>query len=113
MSEFMMIFRSEYNPSFTPSPEQMQASIKLWQDWIGGIAAQGKFVSTNRLSSVGSKVLKPNNIITDGPYVEIKEIVGGNIVVKASNMDEAIHLAEGCPILLVGGHVEVRAVIPM
>ena len=113
MNEFMMIFRSEYNPSFIPSPEQMQASIKQWQDWIGGIAAQGKFVSTNRLSSVGSKVLKPNNVITDGPYVEIKEIVGGNIVVKANNMDEAIHLAEGCPILFVGGHVEVRAVIPM
>jgi hypothetical protein len=113
MNEFMMIFRSEYTPSFTPSPEQMQASIKQWQDWIGGIAAQGKFVSTNRLSSVGSKVLKPNNVITDGPYVEIKEIVGGNIIVKANNMDEAILLAEGCPILSVGGQVEVRAVIPM
>ena len=109
----MMIFRSEYNPSFTPSPEQMQASIKQWQDWIGSIAAQGKFVSTNRLSSVGSKVLKPNHIITDGPYAEIKEIVGGNIIVKANNMDEAVKMAEGCPILHVGGHVEVRAVIPM
>jgi hypothetical protein len=111
MNEFMMIFRSEYTPSFTPSPEQMQASIKQWQDWIGGIAAQGKFVSTNRLSSVGSKVLK--NVITDGPYVEMKEIVGGNIIVKANNMNEAVHLAEGCPILFVGGQVEVRAVIPM
>lgn len=113
MDEFMMIFRSEYNPSFTPSPEQMQASIKQWQDWIGSIAAQGKFVSTNRLSSVGSKVLKPNLIITDGPYAEIKEIVGGNIIVKANSMDEAVKMAEGCPILHVGGHVEVRAVIPM
>ena len=107
-----MIFRNEYNPSFKPSPEQMQASIKQWQDWIGGIAAQGKFVSTNRLSSEG-KTLKPNNVIADGPYAEVKEIVGGYLLVKANGIDEAMKLAEGCPILNIGGHVEVRNVIPM
>ena len=108
----MMIFRNDYNPSFKPSPEQMQASIKQWQDWIGGIAAQGKFFSTNRLGFEG-KTLKPNNIITDGPYAEVKEIVGGYIIVKAANMDEAMKLAEGCPILNIGGHVEVRNVMPI
>ncbi len=108
----MMIFRNDYNPSFKPSPEQMQASIKQWQDWIGGIAAQGKFIGTNRLGFEG-KTLKPNNVITDGPYAEIKEIVGGYILVKANNIDEAMKLAEGCPILSIGGHIEVRNVIPM
>ena len=112
MSEFMMIFRNDYDPSFKPSPEQMQASIKQWQDWIGGIAAQGKFISTNRLGFEG-KTLKPNNIIADGPYAEVKEIVGGYILVKADTMDEAMKLAEGCPILNIGGHVEVRNVMPM
>jgi hypothetical protein len=82
MTEFMMIFRNDYNPSFKPTAEQMQASIKEWQDWMGGIAAQGKFSSTNRLSSEG-KTLKPNKVIVDGPYAEIKEIVGGYLVVKA------------------------------
>jgi hypothetical protein len=112
MTEFMMIFRNDYNPSLKPSPEQMQASIKQWQDWIGSIAAQGKFVSTNRLGFEG-KTLKPNNVITDGPYAELKEIVGGYIIVKSTNLDEAIKLAEGCPILTIGGHVEVRNVIPI
>lgn len=112
MTEFMMIFRNEYNPSFKPSPEQMQASIKQWQDWIGGIAAQGKFVSTNRLGFEG-KTLKPNNVIADGPYAEVKEIVGGYILVKANDIDEAMKLAEGCPILNIGGHVEVRNVMTM
>lgn len=110
MTEFMMIFRNDYNPSFKPSPEQMQASIKQWQDWIGGIAAQGKFLSTNRLGFEG-KILKPNNIIADGPYAEVKEIVGGYILVKANSIDEAMKLAEGCPILNIGGHVEVRNVL--
>jgi hypothetical protein len=112
MTEFMMIFRSDYNPSFKPTAEQMQASIKQWQDWIGGIAAQGKFLSTNRLSSEG-KTLKPNHVIADGPYAEVKEIVGGYVIVKATNLDDAMKLAAGCPILDIGGHVEVRTVIPM
>ena len=106
----MMIFRNDYNPSFKPSPEQMQASIKQWQDWIGGIAAQGKFISTNRLGFEG-KTLKPNNVITDGPYAEVKEMVGGYIIVKANDIDEAIKLAEGCPILNINGHVEVRNIL--
>lgn len=112
MTEFMMIFRNAYDPAFKPSPEQMQASIKQWQDWMGGIAAQGKFIATNRLGFSG-KTLKPSNVISDGPYAEIKEIVGGYVLVKAENIDEAMKLAEGCPILAIGGHVEVRDVIPM
>ncbi len=112
MTEFMMIFRNAYDPAFKPTPEQMQASIKQWQDWIGGIAAQGKFVGTNRLGFEG-KTLKPNHVIADGPYAEVKEIVGGYVIVKASNLDEAIQLAEGCPILHIGGHVEVRNVMSM
>jgi len=110
MSEFMMIFRNDYNPNFKPSPEQMQESIKQWQDWIGGIAAQGKFVGTNRLGFQG-KTLKPNNVITDGPYAEVKEIVGGYIIVKADNLNQAFEMANGCPILNIGGSVEVRDIM--
>jgi hypothetical protein len=112
MTEFMMIFRNDYNPNFKPTPEQMQASIKQWQDWIGGIAAQGKFSSTNRLGSEG-KTLKPNSIVTDGPYAEVKEMIGGYLIVKAADLNEAMQLANGCPILDIGGHVEVRNVVPM
>jgi hypothetical protein len=80
---------------------------------MGGIAAQGKFGSTSRLSSEGAKVLKPNNVVTDGPYAELKEIVGGSLTVKADSFDEAMKLAAGCPIFNIGGSVEVRNVIPM
>ena len=110
MKEFMMIFRNDYNPEFKPSPEQMQASIKKWQDWIGGIAAQGKFVGTNALNTEG-KTLKADGMITDGPYAELKEIVGGYAIVKSDTLDEAMTLAKGCPVLEVGGHVEVRSVM--
>ncbi len=113
MTEFMMIFRNAYTPDVKPTAEQLQESIKQWQDWMGGIAAQGKFAGTNRLSSEGAKVLKPNNVITDGPYAELKEIVGGYLIVKAESMEDALKLAAGCPIFNIGGTVEVRNVIPM
>jgi hypothetical protein len=113
MTEFLMIFRNEYTPEYKPTPEQMQASVKEWQDWMGSIAAQGKFSGTNRLSSVGSKIIRPNAVITDGPYIEMKEIVGGYLLVKVDSMSEAIKLAEGCPIYAMGGNVELREVIPM
>ena len=110
MKEFMMIFRMAPMGDFKPTPEQVQESIKQWQDWIGGIAAQGKFGSTNQLGFTG-KTLKADGVITDGPYAEVKEIVGGYIIVKANDIDDAIKLANGCPILFMGGHVEVRDIM--
>ena len=112
MKEFMLIFRSEINASFGPSPEQMQSNIQQWMDWAGSIAAQGKMASGKQLSFEG-KTLRSNNVIADGPYAEVKEIIGGYVVVKATNIDEAMKLAEGCPILNHGGHVEVRRIIAM
>jgi hypothetical protein len=110
MTEFMMIFRSENQNSEKPSPEQMQQSIKHWQDWIGGIAAQGKFVSTNALGTQGQTV-SANGMVTDGPYVEVKERVGGYIIVKADDLADAVSLSKGCPVLSLGGKVEVRDVM--
>jgi hypothetical protein len=112
MKEFMLIFRHTPIAGFQMSAEQMQAEIKKWQDWIGGIAAQGKFVSTNQLGFEG-KTLMPNHTITDGPYAEIKEIVGGYVIAKANSIDEAMKLAEGCPILSAGGKVEVRDIMKL
>ncbi len=110
MKEFMMIFRNEKNDQPEPTPEQMQPIIKQWQDWIGGIAAQGKFVSTNALGYEG-RTVNSNGIVSDGPYAEVKEIIGGYVIVKADNLIEAVKLSEGCPTLFMGGKVEVRDVM--
>lgn len=114
MKEFLFVFRrDEVSKEAQPSPEQMQAMMKPWQDWMGSIAAQNKLASPgNRLGSEG-KVVKPNKVVTNGPYVEMKESVGGYILVKANDIDEAAEFAKGCPILTVGGNVEVRPVIAM
>lgn len=69
-------------------------------------------MSTNQLGFEG-KILKPNNVVTDGPYAEVKEIIGSYIVVKVDTLDEAMNLANGCPVLQVGGHVEVRDIMQL
>ncbi|MFA5974511.1 MAG: YciI family protein [Lentimicrobiaceae bacterium] len=108
MKEFMFIFRQPSYDFSQVSPNEMQALAKKWQDWISGIETQGKFVSHgNRLSTEG-KVLKAGGVITDGPFVEIREILGGFIIIKAENLDDAATLAHGCPALDTGGSVEIR-----
>jgi hypothetical protein len=110
MKEFMMIFRNEKKDQPMPSPEQMQQMVKQWNDWIGGIAAQDKFVATNALGMEGQTV-SPNEVISVGPYAEVKEIVNGYLIVKAEDLDAAVKLTEGCPTLAAGGKVELRDVM--
>lgn len=114
MNEFLLVFRNDAAAAQAQmSPDQMQAMMKTWMDWIGGIAARNKLVSSgNRLAPTG-KVLAPNNVITDGPFVEIKEAIGGYIIVKADSLEEATTLSHGCPILDVNGTVEIRMIITM
>ena len=114
MKEFVFVFRRDFTSGADqPSPEKMQSILKNWQDWMSSLAAGNKLASPgNRLGSEG-KVVKANKMITNGPYVELKESIGGYIMVKAATIDEAAELATGCPVLTMGGNVEVRPVVVM
>jgi hypothetical protein len=110
MEEFMLIFRHEDGRKVA-SPEQLQTWMKQTMDWIGGIAAQNKFVGGNGLPFEGSKVVKHGNVVTNGPFGDIKETIGGYVIVKADSVDEAVAFAKGCPVLQgEGNSVEVRKI---
>ena len=110
MKEFILIFRHE-DGSKIASPEQMQIWMKQTQDWIGGIAAQNKFVGGNGLPFDDSRVVGHNGVVTNGPFGDIKETIGGYIIVKAESADEAAEFAKGCPVLQGEGNtVEVRQI---
>jgi hypothetical protein len=110
MEEFMLIFRHEDGRKVA-SPEQLQTWMKQTMDWIGGIAAQNKFVGGNGLPFEGSKVVKHGNVVTNGPFGDIKETIGGYVIVKADSVDEAVAFAKGCPVLQGDGNsVEVRKI---
>jgi hypothetical protein len=85
--------------------------MKQTMDWIGGIAAQNKFVSGTGLPFADARVVKSNKVVTNGPFGDIKETIGGYIIVKANSVDEAVEFAKGCPVLHGEGNtVEVRKV---
>ncbi|WPU92943.1 YciI family protein [Mucilaginibacter sabulilitoris] len=113
MKDFLFVFRNDYSALPVPTPEELQAATQKWMDWVGSIAAQNKLGDRgNRLKAEG-KVVRPNDVITDGPYSEIKELIGGYTLVKANSLEEATELAKGCPILAFGGNVEVREINPL
>jgi len=113
MNEFLLIFHRDANFDAQMTAEQLQAITQPWMDWMGGLAAQDKLANPgNRLNPDG-KVLRPEGIITNGPYVEVKEAIAGYTIVRASSLDEAVELSKGCPILSTGGCVEVRPITPM
>ena len=108
MDEFMLIFRHMDGKSVA-SPEQIQQWMKQTMDWIGGIAAQNKFVGGNGLIFDDAKVVHHKGIVTNGPFGEIKETLGGYVIVKADSVNEAVEFAKGCPVLQGDGNtVEVR-----
>jgi hypothetical protein len=108
MQDFMLLFRVANSDHSQPSAEEIKAIQKRWDDWKGGIAAQGKMANNGSRLPLEGKVLKAGGVVTDGPFVEIREMLGGYIVVKADSLDDAVTLAHGCPAMDMGGSVEIR-----
>ena len=114
MDEYLLIMRHE-DGSKIASPEQMKTWMKQTMDWIGSIAAQNKFVSGTGLAFLDAKVVTTKNaqkMVTNGPFGDIKETIGGFITVKANTIEEAVELAKGAPVLQgEGNSMEVRKVV--
>ena len=110
MDEFILIFRHEDGMKVA-SPEQMQIWMKQTMDWIGSITAKDKFVGGNGLPFQEARVVGHKGVVTNGPFGEIKETIGGYIIVRADSVEEAIEFAKGCPVLQGEGNtVEVRKI---
>ncbi|PTS98006.1 transcription initiation protein [Pedobacter sp. HMWF019] len=110
MKEFALIFRLNDTSDFKPSPEQMQERM----NWLGSIAAQNKLADKgNTLLPIpgSAKTVRPDNVVTDGPYTEIKEFISGYIIIRVENIEEAVELAKSNPIFKIGGNIEVREIL--
>ncbi|WP_343704145.1 YciI family protein [Chitinophaga sp.] len=111
MHEFMLIFRHEDGKKVA-SPEQIQVWMQQTMDWIGGIAAQNKFIAGNGLLFDDALVVHHNKVVTNGPFGDIKETLAGYVMVKAESAEEAAEFAKGCPVLQGEGNtVEVRRIV--
>lgn len=113
MTEFLYLFRGGVNSDQQQSPEQMQAHMQKWGAWMGKLGEAGHFVSGFPLDAGGTVVAESGKVVTDGPFAEGAEIVGGYIIVKANDLNQATELAYECPVFENGGTVEVRALQSM
>lgn len=111
MKEYLLLFRGGEAHTGKMSPENMQAHMQEWMEWMGDLGKQGKFAGAQPLGKTGKVVSGTKKIISDGPFMEGKEMVGGYLICKADTYDEAVEISKGCPILQFdNGAVEVREI---
>src|SRR2546428_8885196 len=111
MASFRYLFRGT---SVSMSGEQMQQMTKKWMDWKDTLEKNGHVKDAGeRLNGTGKVVRGKGKAVTDGPYVEVKDSIAGSMLIEAKDMDQAVELAKGCPILETDGSVEIRPIWSM
>lgn len=91
------------------SPEQMQQVADKWMAWFNGLKEEGTAVAGNPLEREG-KIVGKNRVVSDGPFAESKETIGGYFLLKVATLDDAVAIAQQCPGLPYGIRVEVRPI---
>ena len=108
MAKFLFVYRNSRESYGSMSPEEMQQMLQKWNAWITEGLRRGWMLDAGDGLKTDGRVVNAKKVVTDGPFVESKDIVGGFSIVQADGLDAAAELAKGCPVLLRGGTVEVR-----
>jgi hypothetical protein len=109
-SKFLLLLRGGIS-NRELSPGQLQAQIEKYMSWIGSLRKKGHFLAGEPLEEEG-KLLSGRNAetVTDGPFAESKEAIGGYFIISARHHAAAVEISKGCPIFANGGTVEVRPI---
>ncbi len=111
MKEYLFLFRGGDPAAMQESAENWQVHMQKWMEWMGGLQQKGQLVSAQPLSKTGKQITGNSKTVTDGPFMEGKEMVGGYLMCKADNFEAAVEIAKGCPMLeFDDGKVEVREI---
>jgi hypothetical protein len=116
MSEFVFLYRNTpaARRETMASPERAQQTMAKWRAWFKEMTEKGHVKSVGQpLDDAGKVVGGTKRTVTDGPYAETKDLIGGYSLIEAHDLDQAARLASGCPILESGGSVEVRPVMQL
>src|ERR1039458_4751172 len=108
MNEFVFLYRGGMGDGTQPSPEQYQEIMQRWNAWFGKLGEEGHLKDWGAPLQREGKHVAAGGVVTDGPFSEGKEIIGGYSIVKANDLAEAAEIAKGCPHFEAGGSVEVR-----
>ena len=108
MSEFLFLYRGGDTER---SPERMQQTMQKWMSWLNELGEKGHIRDQGQpLERTGKLVKGRQKSVTDGPFAEAKDVVGGYTVIQARDLAQAVELSKGCPIFEADGAVEVRPV---
>jgi hypothetical protein len=112
MEKFMLIFHGGISPS--ESPAQLQSNMEKWIAWVEKLRKGNKYLSGEPLLPGGKLISGANGkSVTDGPYTEGKEVVGGYFIVEAANYNEAVTMCNDYPDYQYGGKIQIRQVMKM
>ncbi len=112
MPKFTLMLRENGSSYQRLSPTEMQAIIARYSAWRESLQAAGKLAGSHKLKDGDGRVMRraaDRVMVTDGPFTEGKEVLGGLFIVEADSYDEAVAVANGCPHLDFGS-IEVREV---
>ena len=109
MSEYLFLYRGAERPS---SPQDMQQIMQKWMSWMQDLSSKGHLKDRGQpLEPTGKVVKGRQKTVTDGPFAEAKDLVGGYTLIEAKDLTEAAELSKGCPVFERNGYVEVRPVM--
>ena len=115
MNDYMLIYQGgDPDWAANTSPEEMQATMAKWEEWMTELSEQGKLVSGGDPLHYAGKRITANGVVTDIAASELKELVSGYSIVKSATIEGAVEIAKTCPIMLYPDiTVEVRQVFAM
>lgn len=111
MEKYMFLFRGGDVSHL--SPNEQQAQMQKWFAWVDKLKSQNRYLAGEPLNPGGKTVSGAKKTVTDGPFAESKEVIGGFFIITAKNLDEAVQLSKDAPDFEIGGSVEVREVMKM
>ena len=113
MPNYMLLLHEQPSDFAGVSAAEMESIIGEYMAWRQKLVDEGKFVGSAKLRDEGGRIIsgtKGDFRVTDGPYTEAKEVIGGYFTISAADYDEAVNIARECPHSKYGSRIEVREV---
>ncbi|MDN5212207.1 YciI family protein [Fulvivirgaceae bacterium BMA12] len=110
MKNFMLLLREEIEETQKLPPQEFQELVAAHMNWVQELTEKGIFKGGEGLEYEGKTIKNATRVVSDGPFIETKECVGGYYIIQAADIDAAVEIAKNCPCIKYPGSIEVRAV---
>lgn len=113
MDKYLLLLREDPSQYAELSPAEMQGIIERYRSWSQKLAEEGRLVDGHKLADEGGRRVRAGKtapMITDGPFIESKDVIGGLFIIQAKSYEDAVAAIAGCPHLRGGNEIELRRI---